>query len=386
MNFMSLVAFDPCEPRGSAIIRVKHRSAVVGTGPREEDDRLNIGLCSVLVGPLGICAAMVVAALVTSSIAHVQFLGLFASYFGASLAITAVSVLISLFWWTAQLAWYRTDEPLRVVTRRLTGRLPYLILPALVFPLFLVAFTATKTAIPFIVGYSWDAFWAHADRLLFREDAWRIAHFLLGTSSLLVWQWFYTVAWGLTLIFASALVALNARPSRVAIFYTAMMATWLIGGVFLAYAMSAAGPIFAHLFDAQLATHFSPLRQMLDRSLALNSPVRNTQQYLASSLTSHVAAKGGGISAMPSMHLAAATIYVLAARRSWWFVPAALFWAIIFVCSAYFGYHYWVDGLVAAAVAVSCWITAKRAYDSRLTARAAKLDYSEADPQEGDRR
>jgi membrane-associated phospholipid phosphatase len=63
---------------------------------------------------------------------------------------------------------------------------------------------------------------------------------------------------------------------------------------------------------------------------------------------------------MPSMHLGVASIYVLAARKTPWLAPAILFWLIIFVASAYFGYHYWVDGIVAAAVAAMCWAAAER--------------------------
>jgi hypothetical protein len=81
---------------------------------------------------------------------------------------------------------------------------------------------------------------------------------------------------------------------------------------------------------------------------------------LPNALHSHVAVKSGGISAMPSMHLGTVSIYVLAARRTRWFVPAMLFWLIIFICSAYFGFHYWIDGIVAAALAAICWAGAER--------------------------
>jgi hypothetical protein len=315
---------------------------------------------NVLMPPAILCALMIVGGLTTATIADIDFSQLFLPYFGASAAVTIVCVLLSLFWWTLKLAVLRADDPLRVVSAQLRERLPFLILPVVVFPLFLIAFTTSKTAIPFIVGYRWDAFWANADRLLFGDDAFRIAHRWFGTGSMLMWQWFYTVAWGLTLVFVKALVALNARRSRVAIFYTAMMATWLIGGFVFAYAMSAAGPAFAHLVDPQLSTRFLSLSSMLDHSLPADAPIRATQQYLSRSLDLHVAVNGGGVSAMPSMHLGAASIYVLAARGTRWLVPAVLFWAIIFVCSGYFGYHYWIDGIVAAVIAIVCWASAER--------------------------
>jgi membrane-associated phospholipid phosphatase len=79
--------------------------------------------------------------------------------------------------------------------------------------------------------------------------------------------------------------------------------------------------------------------------------------------------KGGGISAFPSMHLGAASIYVLAARKTPWFLPSLLFWAAIFLSSGYFGYHYWIDGIAAAGVAILCWFSAEKALSSRWSMR-----------------
>jgi len=319
----------------------------------------------VLLIPSLLAGAMLATALVLTSIAKVEFSGLFAPYFLASIAITIVSLLGSVFWWVIQLARIRADNPVAAIRMRLASRWALLLLPVVVFPLFLVGFTAAKTSIPFIVGYSWDAFWADADRFLFGDDVWRLTQHWFGQRSMAVWEWFYTVSWGLTLIFASALVALHAPRRGVGVFYAAMMSTWLIGGVLLAYLFSAAGPVFAHLWSPELAARFAPLRESLGQNLSQHGTIGLTQHYLASAVTSHVAVKGGGISAMPSMHLGAASIYVLAAWRTRWLIPAALFWIIIFVASGYFGYHYWIDGIVAAAVASLCWFGARRYYEPR---------------------
>ena len=305
--------------------------------------------------PCVLCGAMVLCAVVTGYLAHVDARALFLPYFGASIAVTILSTLASVFWWVIQLARVRADAPLRNVCERLRARSLYLLLPAVIFPLFLSSFTAVKTAIPLLVGYSWDPFWAEADRMIFGDDAWRIAHHWLGAWATFPLEWSYSVAWGLALVFVMALVPLNASLKFTSKFYSAMMATWLIAGVALAYLFSAAGPVFAHLASSSESVQFADLRRALQSSLAPHSPIRLTQQYLASALHSRVAAKGGGISAMPSMHLGVASIYVLGARNTRWFIPAIAFWLIIFISSAYFGYHYWIDGLVAAAVAWASW-------------------------------
>jgi membrane-associated phospholipid phosphatase len=298
---------------------------------------------------------MAVSGIMACLIGHIEFAKLFKPYFATAFAITFVSVLGSIFCWVARLAIIGADRPIRVVAVRLWRRLPMLVLPALVFPLFLVAYTMAKTAIPFLVGYGWDEFWANADQLIFREDAWRIAHDLFGTQSAIALQWVYTVGWGLALIFIPAFVALNAPMRAVATFFTALMGTWFLGGFCMAYSMSAAGPIFTQITDPAFAARFAPLHEILNQSLSVDGPIRSTQAYLASALDARTAVKGGGISAFPSMHLGAASVYVLSAKKSWLLLPAMVFWLVIFICSVYFGYHYWIDGIVAAGVAYACW-------------------------------
>ena len=322
-----------------------------------------VSVRATLAGPTLLCAIMLAGAFLTCFLARVDFSQLFVPYLIASVAVTIICVLASVFWWVLQLALRKADNPVTAVLCRLKERAPLLVLPTLVFPIFLAAFTATKTAIPFLVGYHWDAFWADVDRAIFGQDVWRIAHCVLGSSFLPIWEWFYTVGWGFALIFTLALVALNMERRRVAIFYTAMMATWIIGGGFFAYAFSAAGPVFVSLGDPALAQRFAGLNVLLNQHLTTGGAVRETQDYLSTAVRSHVAVKGGGVSAMPSMHLAAAMIYILASRRTAWLLLSVPFWTVIFLCSAYFGYHYWIDDLVGSAIACACWAVAVRFYD-----------------------
>lgn len=71
---------------------------------------------------------------------------------------------------------------------------------------------------------------------------------------------------------------------------------------------------------------------------------------------------------MPSMHLATVAIYVIAAWRTRWLLPAILMWVTIFVSSGYFGYHYWIDGIAGAGIAAVCW-----AFAARLSSVSARV-------------
>jgi hypothetical protein len=292
---------------------------------------------------------------VTCGFAHVEMRRLFVPYLLISIKATAGALFVSIFCWVVVMARNKADAPVRLVIDRIRPRVALFVLPALILPLFLAGYTAAKTAIPFLVGFGWDGVWMRADRFVFGDDAWRIAQGWLGLKWMPVYAWFYTFGWGAVFSGATALVAINAKPLRVGVFFTAMFLTWLIGGWLMALIFSASGPIFTHLFDPALGRHFAPLRQGIAATLRPDNPLRFTQDYLAATISSHVAVNGGGVSAMPSMHLGAASIYIFAARRTKWLIPAVLFWVTIFLLSGYFGYHYWVDGLVAAAIAWACW-------------------------------
>lgn len=75
---------------------------------------------------------------------------------------------------------------------------------------------------------------------------------------------------------------------------------------------------------------------------------------------------------MPSMHMATCTLLVLAAWRTRWLWLALIFWLLTFFGSVYLGYHYAVDAPVAVAVAIPCWMLARRIHKpTNLSASSA---------------
>ena len=314
--------------------------------------------------PGAMTVAMLGIAALTASLSSLDVRQLFLPYISSAAAISFIAILGYVFVQIAKLARANAESPIMAVRLMLLDRLPLMLLPALVLPLFLVGYTAAKCAIQFLVGYSWDAFFANADHFIFRDDVWHLTRRLLGSSNSWVWEWIYAVGWGAVFFITANAVALFARKKFIGIYFTAMFATWLIGGCILAYAFSAAGPVFAGFFEPGVVARFKPMHQALDASLG-TGPIAFTQRYLATIINVHTAVKGGGISAMPSMHLGSATIFVLAAQRTRWLIPSLVFWGVIFIGSGYFGYHYWVDGLAAAVVATFAWKCAEWAYSGR---------------------
>jgi PAP2 superfamily protein len=334
----------------------------------------------VLIPPFAVCLVMGLSAAIAAELADISSWPLL-SYF-QMIRVTLPCVLLVALWAFVKAALLRTEEPLRELRENALERLILIILPAVILPAFLIGYTTSKTAIPLLVGYSWDGFWASADQFIFGNDAWRISRALVGDSTSGMWEYCYAVVWGTAFVLSTNLIALLANRSFVGVFFTAMMAAWLIGGCFMAYAFSAAGPVFAPMFDPSLAEHFGSLQNVLDQTLGERSIATAQHYLLVAAKETHVAMKGGGISAFPSMHIATVTIYVLAARGTKWLLPALAFWFVIFVASAYFGFHYWIDGIVSAALAVLCWKGSEAVY-SRMS-DAFKGDASNL-PDHGDR-
>ena len=157
----------------------------------------------------------------------------------------------------------RADHPLKTVLRRIREPARLALLPAVIFPLFLGAYTWAKCSIPFTVGYGWEDIWADADHLIFGADAWRWAHAILPDFLAPAMTFYYAVIWGFALVFSGTLICAFASRRLAATYFTALMLSWLIGGIVMAYSISAAGPVFAHLADPILADRFLQLRAEL---------------------------------------------------------------------------------------------------------------------------
>lgn len=315
-----------------------------------------------LVYPTFLAAATLAVAASISLVTGVDGSKVFLPYVSAWASSTLIAILIWLFVQVARLAHARADKPLQAVAAMLAERQWLLLLPALIFPIYLGAYTWAKVSIPFAVGYGWERVWADADHLIVGRDAWVLAHALSPPSLAPAWTFFYAIIWGFALVYSGTLISCFASRRLTATFYTAMMLSWLFGGILLAYLLSAAGPVFAHLVDPTLQPRFAPLRAELLGLLGQDNLVMRAQRYLAAGMNAKVALNGSGVSAMPSMHIATATICLLAARGTRWLLLALLFWLLTFFGSVYLGYHYAVDAPAAALVAVICWKVARRIY------------------------
>jgi hypothetical protein len=131
----------------------------------------------------------------------------------------------------------------------------------------------------------------------------------------------------------------------------AYLLIWPVLGTGGSYLLSSAGPIF---HDALSGGH-SGLLDALSREGATGT--LRAYNYLLDAYSSRYEALGGGISAMPSVHIAMACWLGLTLRRAFprfqW--AGWTYLALIWFGSVHLGWHYFSDGVVGVAGTLLLW-------------------------------
>ena len=240
-----------------------------------------------------------------------------------------------------------------------------------IFVAFATGFAVLKGSIGLVSPFAWDMALAEVDRALHFG---RLPHVwlaplleqpaLVATINVLYHVWFFVQIGSIV----AACCAVRAPALRHQ-YLMAYMLVWVIGGFVIASLVSSAGPVYFERlgFGAAYAPLMERLNQIDAQHFALWA--LEVQETLWSGFTGERPGTGG-ISAFPSMHVATATLFVLAARRLGraLFVASVAFWVATMVGSVLLGWHYAVDGYAAALLALIAW-RAAGAY-GRRAARA----------------
>ena len=245
-----------------------------------------------------------------------------------------------------------------------------LLWPPVLFAALLSSFNAFKQMILPLAGFRFDPLFAAADRALFLgTDPWRISHALFGSpqaTSLIdhgYHGWFVPMSVGLL---ACAWMPRSTYRLRTQ-YMLSYIGVWIGIGSILAFLLPAAGPCFY----GQFAGNDPGLEALLPRlgqiQAELGTPLNAlyNQQMLLQLHGADALAVGGGISAMPSVHISLAVLFACAAfgidRRAGWAMSA--YAAMIWIGSIHLGWHYALDGLVAAPLTVGLWVLCGRVAD-----------------------
>ncbi|MEZ5998310.1 MAG: phosphatase PAP2 family protein [Hyphomonas sp.] len=235
--------------------------------------------------------------------------------------------------------------------------LPLLFVAGIVsFALFMSAYSGIKVRIPSLHPFAWDDTFVAWDRALFLgHDPWTLFGFVYSSPLLLRTLDFLYDLWAVLLVgswMMCFVMGTRENTGRRLRYCLALLMTWFIGGNLLAIFFSSAGPCFyEHVGTAP--AHYAGLFDRLAATPGLRAP--EMQQMLWQTFQQDGLGIGG-ISAAPSMHCATAFLFVLMFGRTpiWRAVTGAYFGVILFG-SVILGWHYFIDGLMGAAVAFACW-------------------------------
>jgi hypothetical protein len=232
-------------------------------------------------------------------------------------------------------------------------------LTSLMFPFFL---TFKELVLP-TRGFLWDRSFAHLGRLLFGTSPWTLTHHVFGNPTGarvldLSYRFWLPFMFGLPAV--SAVIFADARL-RLRILTTWTLC-WILIGTIGAWYFASAGPCYFNTFigpDPDYAELLQRLSAIGKQAAAQGHPIAvlQFQPGLVEIYRARALASGGGISAMPSVHVAMASLFALVGFRinrwlGWAFVGFVM---MVWMATVFFGWHYIVDGPVGVAMMFGIW-------------------------------
>jgi hypothetical protein len=250
------------------------------------------------------------------------------------------------------------------------ARLVFALPALLLLPVFISSFTLIKAAVPLLRPYAWDRQLAAFDQALHGGvQPWVWLQGLLGhplltaTLNLAYHLWFFIMlALLYWMVFCAERAALRMQ------FLLSFVLSWALLGNVMAIMFSSVGPCYYGLTQAGDDPYAGLLHylQQTDREVPLLA--LRVQALLWQDYQQHSNVSGLAIAAMPSMHVASATLLALLGWRLNRAAGVALtvFAVLILLGSVHLGWHYAVDGYAGALGAALLWTLV-----GRLQARAA---------------
>jgi hypothetical protein len=240
-------------------------------------------------------------------------------------------------------------------------------------PVVISIFESLKKAIPLVKPFHWDTFLMELDYLIhFNNHPWTLfSPILANTIAIRLIDILYITWFWLLNIITFWLAWSNRRKLRMQFFTTNLLILFLIGNL-LATVFSSAGPCYYEIVTG--VSQQNPYTPLLDKLHSIeddslpadrphpvndNSPIiaLELQDKLWDNYIHNASAYCEYISAMPSVHVAFATLFALTVMRVniYFGIIFWIYWAIIQLGSVILGWHYAVDGYFSTILTIGLW-------------------------------
>jgi hypothetical protein len=250
----------------------------------------------------------------------------------------------------------------------------------LLAPLFKSAFASFKQTIPLIHLFSWDVSLMQIYYYLhFGHHPWRLLEPILYSPLAVQFIDYVYVSWFVFLAVSCLWMALSKRRHLRLCFLVSTLLVWSLLGSFLGTVLSSAGPCY---YSEVVMTGDNPFAPLMARLSEISQDTHlwaTWNQFVLSEAKRYDTwLPFGGISAMPSIHLAMTTLFTLLAFEvrkwlGWVFMGYTL---IMQIGSVILGWHYAVDGYAGIVLACAIWYAVRKAVKWVLPSEAALPDAS----------
>ena len=233
------------------------------------------------------------------------------------------------------------------------------ILVLVLAPPFMSTFSSFKQVITVIHNFSWDYRLMRLDYILhFGHHPWEFFRFFLNYPYIIKIIDYIYILWFPILFLSCLWMAWSQRRKLKLQFFINLCLAWIILGTILAIIFSSAGPCYYAKVVTGKPDPYSPLMSRLNEihtSMPLFA-IRN-QIGIWKAYENRVWLPFGGISAMPSLHIAIAVIFALAGWRVNRYLGILLivYVFITLIGSIILGWHYAVDGYVSILLTILIW-------------------------------
>lgn len=250
----------------------------------------------------------------------------------------------------------------------------------LIIPLAKSIYSSFKTEIPNLNPFWLDDPLYKLDRVIFLgNDPWQALQQIIGDPNFTrAIDFLYHPIW-LYLLFITILFHALGRHSLEtrARFFLSYIIIWAVLGNALATALSSAGPCY---FD-QVTGQTSPYKELMGYlySIKMDSfpleAVRN-QERLWNGYINSIFEYGGGISAMPSIHIATIALFALSMRNIYPILEKLLYCytVVLWIGSIHLGWHYASDGPVSVLCVIVIWFYTGKFTNKIIPKRMASDD------------
>lgn len=231
--------------------------------------------------------------------------------------------------------------------------------PVLAFSILIPSFNVFKQTILSTREFTTDPLLAKLDSSIFEGNPGLILHELIGSQKTTVFLDNLNQSWFIPMFLSIFLISFS-NSSKIRVRYmSSYVFSWIFIGSILAYLLPSAGPCFYIDFIDSGHDSYALLMDQLYSHHNNPTPIKAIvyQQYLAAEFGKPIVKIGSGISAMPSVHVALATLFALGSFsfKKYLGFLMTIYAFFIWVGSIYLGWHYFVDGLVSCISIILFW-------------------------------